>query len=441
MLTAHGWDCRVFCGPQLDFEEHRPLVPFLTAGGVPHQVRHGACKSVPFSVARFRQGGVPVLIYDAPLSDPRQPPGRLQGNLFLRLFDEVLAHFRPDLLLLFGGHRSSQEAILHAKQQGVRVVFALHNFAYDCGDLFRSVDGVVVPSRYAQEHYRRELNLETAVLRPPGNWQRLLCPAGQGRYLTFINPQPEKGVFVVARIAHELGQRRPDIPILIVESRADTSWLAKTGLDLSQFDNLFLIANTPDPREFLALTRIMLVPSLWKESFGRVALEAFINGIPVVASRRGALAETLGEAGILIDVPEKYTPESRLVPSTEEVTPWLDAIIRLWDDADYYADQSRRSKETAEAWRPERLIGEYEDVLLKDIHPRPTNEEGQAQHGNLGGTLLGDWLLDESWPEDTADTTVGPPGARNTGGQIRPLKDEWVRLVGPPLTSTFWVRT
>ena len=35
----------------------------------------------------------------------------------------------------------------------------------------------------------------------------------------FVNPQPTKGLFVFARIAEQLQRRRPDIPILVVESR------------------------------------------------------------------------------------------------------------------------------------------------------------------------------------------------------------------------------
>ena len=40
---------------------------------------------------------------------------------------------------------------------GVKIVFALHNFAYTDAGLFQDVDAVMVPSRTAQEHYRRVL--------------------------------------------------------------------------------------------------------------------------------------------------------------------------------------------------------------------------------------------------------------------------------------------
>ena len=47
--------------------------------------------------------------------------------------------------------------------------------------------------------------------------------------------------------------------------------------------------NTPDPREFYAVTKLLLMPSLWRTP-GLVAMEAMLNGIPVLASNRGGLA-------------------------------------------------------------------------------------------------------------------------------------------------------
>ena len=62
-------------------------------------------------------------------------------------------------------------------------------------------------------------------------------------------------------------------------------------------------------------------------------------------------------------MPERYTPESCLVPTAEEVRPWIVTLIRLWDDVDFYENQQQRCLAAAEAWRPERLAPRFEEFF------------------------------------------------------------------------------
>ena len=105
------------------------------------------------------------------------------------------------------------------------------------------------------------------------------------------------------------------------------------------------------------------MPSLWNESFGRVAAEAMLNGIPVLASNRGALPETIGDAGYLFDIPARYTPETRELPTPEEVEPWVETIIRLWDDPTEYDPRSQAARAHAQQWHPTRLAPIYRDFF------------------------------------------------------------------------------
>jgi glycosyltransferase involved in cell wall biosynthesis len=189
------------------------------------------------------------------------------------------------------------------------------------------------------------------------------CPESSPRYVTFVNPQPDKGVFVFARIAAELARRRPDIPLLVVEGRGKAGWLQQTGIDFESLGNTFVMANTPDPRDFYGVSKAVLMPSLWWESFPRVAVEALLNGIPVLGSTRGGLPETLQDAGFLLDIAERLTPKTRVVPTAEEVAPWIETIIRLWDDEPFYQQEQRRCLAAAEAWRPERLLPQFEEFF------------------------------------------------------------------------------
>ncbi len=67
------------------------------------------------------------------------------------------------------------------------------------------------------------------------------------------------------------------------------------------------------------------------------------NGIPVLASNRGALPETVGDGGLIFDIPSRYTPNTRIVPTAEELEPWVETILRLWDDEAFYRQQSEKA--------------------------------------------------------------------------------------------------
>ena len=187
--------------------------------------------------------------------------------------------------------------------------------------------------------------------------------------MTFVNPEPRKGVFVFARIVEVLSQRRPDIPLLVVEGVAKKALLPSLGIDFSRVANLRTMPTTPNPRDFYALAKILLMPSL-AEPAGMVAMEAMLNGIPVLASRRGGLPEVVGDGGFLLDIPDRCTVESRAAPTAEEVEPWVETIIRLWDDEAYYAQWSEAARQRGQFWHPDHLRPVYRE-FFENIFVQP----------------------------------------------------------------------
>jgi len=168
---------------------------------------------------------------------------------------------------------------------------------------------------------------------------------------------------VFARIAVELNQRRPNIPLLVVEGRGASEALARLPIDLSGLTNLNRMANTPDPRDFYRVSRAVLVPSLWRESLGRVPMEALANGIPVLASDRGALPETLGNAGFVITIPERFGPNTLEIPTAREVGPWVAVLEELWDDPEFEARHRALARAEAQRWEPNAVAGRFERLF------------------------------------------------------------------------------
>jgi glycosyltransferase involved in cell wall biosynthesis len=154
-----------------------------------------------------------------------------------------------------------------AKSRDIPIVFLLHNFSYRHRGVFRATDYVVVPSDFSRQYHWERVGLACQVLPNVVDWQRVHVANRDPRYVTFVNPHMVKGVYVFARIAEQLARRRPDIPLLVVEGRRTTETLTQTGIDLSGVRELRCMKNTPDPRDFYRVTKLLLMPSLWNESF------------------------------------------------------------------------------------------------------------------------------------------------------------------------------
>jgi glycosyltransferase involved in cell wall biosynthesis len=90
----------------------------------------------------------------------------------------------------------------------------------------------------------------------------------------------------------------------------------------------------------------------------------------VLVSNRGALPETLGNAGFLLDIPEQYTPQTQTAPSAEEVEPWIEAIISLWDDAAFYEQASQAARQEAQRWHPDCIATTYRE-FFSNIYLQP----------------------------------------------------------------------
>ena len=71
-------------------------------------------------------------------------------------------------------------------------------------------------------------------------------------------------------------------------------------IDLGLSDQVAFLGTMREGRgKVVAGHKIMVVPSIWEEPFGVVALEGIAAGCAVVASRGGGLPEAVGPCGIL----------------------------------------------------------------------------------------------------------------------------------------------
>jgi glycosyltransferase involved in cell wall biosynthesis len=386
-LTTLGFECQAFCTAKMDLHTEVRFEKMIDDLHEPYEVRSSVSGADRATILYTRRQQVPITFIRQE-STRHSKPAPDEIRTVLRLFQKFLDVYRPDVMLTYGGDPITQGMIAAAGRAGIPVVFAIHNFGYTDLRHFSGVDHCIVASEFSGRHYRDKLGLECRVLPYPVDWDRVRIEDAQPRYLTFVNPALYKGAYPFVRIAQELGRRRPDIPLLVVESRATKQTLGVCGLRPADHPHIHIMPVTTDPRRFWRLTKVLLMPSLWWENQPLVAIEAMINGIPVIGSDRGGIPEALGDAGITLPLPERLTPESRILPTAEEVEPWVEAIIHLWDDPAWYQEQSNRARNQAERWRPDRLRPLYAE-FFGAVCGRSGDAMAQRRlnHANAGGGI------------------------------------------------------
>lgn len=135
-----------------------------------------------------------------------------------------------------------------------------------------------------------------------------------GTKVTLANLSKEKGVDTFIACAEAL----PDVEFLGVFG--GYGWQHEIDLP-----NVTTMPPVQDVREVYAQTKVLLMPSE-RETWGRVGVEAFASGIPVVAHPTIGLRESLGPAGIFID--------------RDEHSAWVSTIEVLLGNPEHYESWS-----------------------------------------------------------------------------------------------------
>jgi glycosyltransferase involved in cell wall biosynthesis len=285
------------------------------------------------------------------------------GSQFNRLYGRALADFRPDIVFAFGGQPGDVERYRRASAAGAKIVFGLRNHGYYEARWLAELDAVLTCSEFISARYRERLGLESVALPPPLAADDVIAGEREPIFFVAVNPSVEKGGFFLARLAEEVALRRPDLPMLFIESRGSAGALVRAGLaggfDLRRHESLMFTPATATPAEIFRGARVLLAPSVWEEPFGRVAAEALVNGVPPLVSDRGGLAEAANGGGFVLPLPAELTLETRLPVSAAGVARWVELIEKLADDDAFYAAASTRARAAGEAYLPQNLAPRY----------------------------------------------------------------------------------
>jgi glycosyltransferase involved in cell wall biosynthesis len=222
---------------------------------------------------------------------------------FIRRLTNSIEEFRPDIVMTTSPETSSSTDDIDRmmsvfEHYGLPVVVYIHELE-PAMKLFANgrnqIAAVVTNSHFMAGKIQSQWHRDAAVIYPVPSSKTFKVTEAHGDFITFFNPTPRKGLDIVEQLVKE---ELSDHPFLFVEGFMDAG---SHGIALKRSGNVVHARRSPDVATIYNLTRTLIIPSQWEEPFGRVALEAMYNQIPVIASNTGGLPESVGEGGLLID--------------------------------------------------------------------------------------------------------------------------------------------
>jgi glycosyltransferase involved in cell wall biosynthesis len=257
-----------------------------------------------------------------------------------------MKYFRPDVVITQLSYAINLAEQCHAS--GVPAAVYLHDRDFGAlGEPTRNVSPIefLSNSKFVAKKFRESFGLESTIIYNLFNPERYHTELSE-KHVTFVNPHPAKG----GEIAFSLAERYSDIPFLFVGSwlgRADRKYRRRARAAR----NIKWVPSTPDMRSIYRKTHILIVPTRIDETWGRVVTEAQFSGIPVLASDRGGLPESVGKGGILLPDDDIYS--------------WQIALEDLWSNPQRWCELSKSALQHASRpqIQPSTIIREFIDFL------------------------------------------------------------------------------
>lgn len=256
-------------------------------------------------------------------------------QLHYEVFTKVLDEFQPDFVIGYGLSPLAVQCRYEAQRRGIAVIQIVVN-GEQRGFNFPYTDLLITDSFATCDYYAQKelINIKNAGLF--FDPEAFLAAQHQPMFVTMINTSATKGVAIFAKLLSACEQQMPEVKFLGIETRAkfyqelerlhDKDQPQSYPLKGHKFKNLQLLPLQKNIKNVYAVTKVLLMPSLWFESGGRCSAEAVFNQIPVLSSKSGGIPEAFVGAGISLEAPEHCQQDYYSLPSDQEIQPWVDAL-------------------------------------------------------------------------------------------------------------------
>ncbi len=268
---------------------------------------------------------------------------------WLSRYIDTLHKFKPDLVYFYGGLMNDWNIADEARARGIPVAFYLANGNYHGTRWNRDIDLILTDSRATADMYRERSGIPVTPIGAFIDPEPVIATHHERKRVLFINPSWAKGVSIVIMLALLLEKSRPDIIFEVVESRGNwqitfDAVLSELGQDRKSLDNIVVTPHTTDMRPVYGRARLLLAPSLWWESSGRILAEAMLNGIPTLITDRGGMPEMIEDVGYQLHLHDLMheKPFTRL-PKQKKLDEAAGWITSMYDNEQLYQEEVNKA--------------------------------------------------------------------------------------------------
>ena len=212
-----------------------------------------------------------------------------QENI-LSILKNLLAE-REKIEAVITSLEGSSDIIKLVKSNSIKVIGWLHSSNTEGMEAIKgNPDVLLSTSEFIQKEATKYSKIKNCVFYP--GFQSVQPLKKTGEALTFINPVQEKGADFVLSLAQKLPQQK----FICVEG-----WYKNKDFYSKMGKNMQYFSPQKDMTTIWKKTKVLLVPSVVPEAFGRVIVEAHMYGIPVIAHNIGGIPEAMNGASGLIN--------------------------------------------------------------------------------------------------------------------------------------------
>ena len=283
-----------------------------------------------------------------------------QRNFYAK-FCAIINAFRPDVVMGSGTDMLSMVCFDEARRRGLPTTYTLLD-GTPARFNFPNIDLVVTDSAATSNLYATKHRINSVVT---GSFTEVTGPLAFGgkvehdpsnkKFITMVEPTVDKGLGIFLRLSQNVPAQARNLKFAVRESYAgqfteqvallkDKANPNKAPFTKAALSKIFVLGPEVTDAELFESTKVLMVPSLSFESINNISREAITYGVPVLATNQTGLAESIGEAGVLVEIPEYCLNNHYMAPAAEDLANFYKGlqIILTEDFTNRTADVAKR---------------------------------------------------------------------------------------------------